>query len=134
MTEPGGTMSQQAPGTPDPKLKERDILVIEDEELIASVIKEMLLDLGCRQVWIAASTKDALAVLAQHRPHAAVLDINLGGESGFHLAQALADAGIPFVFASGYGRAGLSKAWASRPVIQKPFKLDTLAAVIGALL
>ena len=123
-----------ATGTPDPKLKDTTVLVVEDEELIASVIEEMLLDLGCRQVLIAGSIKAALEVLAQHRPDVAMLDVNLGGDSGFRLAQALADAGIPFAFASGYGRAGLTPEWASRPMIQKPFKLETLATVLGALL
>jgi CheY-like chemotaxis protein len=127
-------MSAQAPGIPNPKLKDRNVLVVEDEEMIASLIKEMLLTLGCGQVWVAGTTKDALAVLAQHQPHVAVLDVNLGGESGFHLAQTLADAGIPFAFASGYGRAGLTEQWASRLMIQKPFKLETLAAALGALL
>lgn len=127
-------MSEQAPGTtPHSKLNGRDILVVEDEELIASVIEEMLLDLGSGQVWVAATTKAALAILDQHRPHVVVLDVNLGGDSGFHLAQTLADAKIPFVFATGYGRHGLPEQWATRPIIQKPFKLDTLAAVLGAL-
>jgi CheY-like chemotaxis protein len=127
-------MTDPTPGASHPKLKDRGVLVVEDEELIASVIEEMLLDLGCRQVWIAATTKEATAVLAQHRPDIVVLDVNLGGDSGFHLAQALVAAGIPFVFASGYGRAGLTDQWASRPMIQKPFKLETLASVLSTLL
>jgi CheY-like chemotaxis protein len=118
----------------DPKFNARDILVIEDEEMIASVIEEMLRDLGCREVWIAGSTKDAQTALAQHRPHAVILDVNLGGDSGFQLAQLLIDAKIPFVFATGYGRHGLPERWATRPIMQKPFKMETLQAVLGALL
>jgi CheY-like chemotaxis protein len=127
-------MTPQTPGGTDPKFDGRDILVIEDEEMIASVIEEMLLDLGCRQVWIASSAKDAVGVLAQHRPHAAILDVNLGGDSGYQLAQSLTEAKIPFVFATGYGRHGLPAQWATRPIMQKPFKLETLQAVLGALL
>lgn len=127
-------MNAQAPGGADPKFKDRDILVIEDEELIASVLEEMLIDLGCRQIWVAATVKEATAVLAEHRPHAAVLDINLGGDSGFQLAQTLADAKVPFVFATGYGRHALPEEWAARPVIQKPFRFETLATVLGAVL
>lgn len=127
-------MSPATPAGTDPKFNGRDILVIEDEEMIASVIEEMLLDLGCRQVWIAASPKDAEVVLAQHRPHAAILDVNLGGDSGFQFAQSLIDAKIPFVFATGYGRHGLPEQWSTRPIMQKPFKLETLQAVLGALL
>jgi CheY-like chemotaxis protein len=127
-------MSPATPAGTDPKFSGRDVLVIEDEEMIASVIEEMLLDLGCRQVWIAGSPKDAQAVLAQHRPHAAILDVNLGGDSGFQLAQSLIDAKIPFVFATGYGRHGLPEQWVTCPIMQKPFKLETLQAVLGALL
>ncbi|HEY3916854.1 MAG TPA: response regulator [Stellaceae bacterium] len=127
-------MNAQTPGGANPKFGGRDILVIEDEELIASVVEEMLIDLGCRCVWIAATVKEALAVLAQHRPHAVVLDVNLGGDSGFQLAETLADAKIPFVFATGYGRQALPEQWAARPMIQKPFRFDTLATVLGALL
>lgn len=126
-------MNPPTPAGTDPKFSGRDVLVVEDEEMIASVIEEMLLDLGCRQVWIAGSAKDAGAVLAQHRPHAAILDVNLGGDSGFQLAQTFVDAKIPFVFATGYGRHGLPEQWATRPIMQKPFKMETLQAVLGAL-
>ena len=127
-------MSEPTQAGADPKFSGRDILVVEDEEMIASVIEEMLLDLGCRQVWIARSANEAQAVLAQDRPHAAILDVNLGGHSGFQLAQALADMQIPFAFATGYGRHGLPEQWAARPMLQKPFKLETLQAAVGALL
>lgn len=127
-------MSPATPAGTDPKFNGRDILVIEDEEMIASVIEEMLRALGCRQVWIAGSAKDAQALLAQQRPHAAILDVNLGDDSGFRLAQSLTDAQIPFVFATGYGRHGLPEQWATHTTMQKPFKLETLQAVLGGLL
>ncbi|HEX4191906.1 MAG TPA: response regulator [Stellaceae bacterium] len=126
-------MSTQRLGA-DPKFSGRDILVVEDEEMIASVIEEMLLDLGCNQVWVAGNAKDAQAILAQHKPHAVILDVNLGGDSGYQLAQKLADAKIAFIFATGYGRYGLPEQWATRPIMQKPFKMDTLQAVLGAVL
>jgi CheY-like chemotaxis protein len=127
-------MNAQTPAGNDPKFSGRDVLVVEDEEMIASVIEEMLLDLGCHQVWVAGNAKDAQAVLAQHRPHAVILDVNLGGDSGFQLAQTLTDTKIPFIFATGYGRHGLPEQWATRPIMQKPFKMETLQAVLGAVL
>jgi CheY-like chemotaxis protein len=127
-------MNAQTPAGTDPKFSGRDILVVEDEEMIASVIEEMLLDLGCHQIWRASNAKDAQAVLAHHKPHAVILDVNLGGDSGFQLAQNLADAKIPFIFATGYGRHGLPAQWSTRPIMQKPFKMETLQAVLGAVL
>jgi CheY-like chemotaxis protein len=126
-------MNAQTPAGIDPRFSGRDVLVVEDEEMIASVIEEMLLDLGCHQVWVAGNAKDAQAVLAQHRPHAVILDVNLGGDSGFQLAQTLTDTKIPFIFATGYGRHGLPEQWATRPIMQKPFKMETLQAVLGAV-
>jgi hypothetical protein len=41
---------------------------------------------------------------------------------------------VPFLFATGYGRAGIPAHWAPRPVIQKPFTADTLAAVLNQVL
>jgi CheY-like chemotaxis protein len=118
---------------PRSELAGRDVLVVDDEDLIVAVMEEMLLDLGCSNIWTAGTINDALKLLAEHRPHIAVLDVNLGGDSSFRLAQVLADQGIPFVFVTGYGRHGVPEPWASRPVIQKPFRLETLATVLGAL-
>lgn len=115
------------------KLQGRDVLVVDDEDLIVAVMEEMLLDLGCGKIWTAGTIDQALKVLAEHRPHVAVLDVNLGGDSSFRLAQILADQNIPFVFATGYGRHGVPEPWAARPVIPKPFKQETLASVLGAL-
>jgi hypothetical protein len=52
---------------------------------------------------------------------AAVLDINLAGERVFPVANRLAELGIPFVFATGYGEAGLPDTHHSRIVLQKPY-------------
>jgi CheY-like chemotaxis protein len=123
MSEPG---SQRLVG--------KDVLVVDDEDLIVAVMEEMLLDLGCGKIWTAGTIEEAEKLLAGHRPHVAVLDVNLGGDSSFRLAQILADQNVPFVFATGYGRHGVPEPWASRPVIPKPFKLETLASVLGALI
>lgn len=129
----GSGVSGNSPAGGYPKLAGCDVLVVDDEAMIASVIKEMLSELGCGAVWIAGTNDEALSILAHHRPHLALLDVNLGHDTGFRLAQKLADDAIPFLFATGYGRFGLSEPWASRPVIQKPFRLDTLAAALAAL-
>ena len=50
-----------------------------------------------------------------------MLDVNLAGEKAFPIADALAERGVPFVYATGYGRAGLRDEDAARPVVQKPY-------------
>lgn len=106
------------------------ILVVEDDGMISSLVEEMLLDLGCDAVWCAEGTRQAAAILRAERPDAVLLDVNLPGEPGYALADTLVAAQIPFVFVTGYGQRGVPEPWADRPVIQKPFKLAALAAVL----
>jgi hypothetical protein len=63
---------------------------------------------------------------------AAVLDVNLAGEKAFPIADALAERGIPFLYATGYGRAGLRDQDLHHPVVQKPYSLDDLARHLRA--
>ncbi len=72
------------------KLEGSNVLVVEDESMIAMLIEEMLLDLGCGSIWLASNMEEAQAILKDNRPHLAVLDVNLGGDSGYRLAGELA--------------------------------------------
>jgi DNA-binding response OmpR family regulator len=105
-----------------------DVLVVEDEAIISFLVEDMLRELGARDVWIASSVETALAKLKEKRPGLAILDVNLGGVSAYPVAERLEAAGIPFLFASGYGQAGIGPAWSTIPVIQKPFDMDGLTA------
>lgn len=117
-----------------PQLEGSKILVVEDESIISLLIEDMLVELGCAAVWHASGVGEALALLDDHRPDAAVLDINLAGEPAYPVAERMERRRIPFIFATGYGQQGLAPAWAGRPVIQKPFKLATLAAALSGLI
>jgi len=92
------------------------------------------MELGCAEVWHAASVSDAIRLLGERRPDLAVVDVNLGGEPSYAVAEQLAAAGVPFAFATGYGQTGILVPWASRPVVQKPFQLEALAAALSAAL
>ena len=61
---------------------------------------------------------------------AAILDVNLAGESSFPLADLLAAKGVPFVFATGYGSGGLPESWRDRPTLQKPFSHDEVGRML----
>jgi CheY-like chemotaxis protein len=108
------------------------ILIVEDETIIAFMIEDMLTELGCAAVLHAGRIQDALALLRDRKPDAVVLDVNLAGEHAYPVAMRLAEAQIPFIFTTGYGRSGLPAEWASRPVIQKPFSLEALADALRA--
>lgn len=110
------------------------VLVVEDETIVSLLIESMLTDLGCDDVWYASGVEDGLALLDARTPDAAVLDVNLAGEPVYPIARRLADAGVPFVFATGYGASGIHDDWSGRPVLQKPFQCDALAAALASAL
>jgi CheY-like chemotaxis protein len=111
------------------------VLVVEDETIVSLLVESMLMeDLGCKDVWYASSVEEALAILAERIPDAAVLDVNLAGETAYPIARQLAAAAVPFVFATGYGASGIDQDWAGRPVLQKPFRCDMLASALASAL
>jgi CheY-like chemotaxis protein len=63
----------------------------------------------------------------------AILDVRLHGESVGPVADALAAKGLPFIFATGYGRNGLPEAYRSKPVLEKPFSQNDLQRALDAL-
>ena len=102
------------------------ILVVEDEAMVSMMLEDMLEDLGCAVVGPAASVAAGLALARTAEVDAAVLDVNLAGDKAFPIADVLAERGIPFVYATGYGRAGLRAEDGDRPVVQKPYSLQDL--------
>jgi CheY-like chemotaxis protein len=128
------TSADAAQSTAASKLEGLTVLVVEDETLIFLLIEDMLRELGCSQVLHATGVSEALALLDKSLPDVAVLDVNLAGEAAFPVAARLAASKIPFVFATGYGRHGVPAEWAPKPIVQKPFRLETLAAALRGVL
>jgi CheY-like chemotaxis protein len=124
-----------APGTGPtrPPLSGLQGLVVEDETMIFLLIEDMLKEMGCAAVLHATDVREALMLIDSRRPDFAVLDVNLAGAQVYPVAERLDAIGVPFAFATGYGRPGMPDRWASRPVIQKPFRQETLAAALSAI-
>jgi CheY-like chemotaxis protein len=113
-------------------LQDLRILVVEDESLVAMLIEEYLADFGCAPACSVSRVGKALKALKVTEVDAAVLDVNVAGESVSPIAEALEQRGVPFIFASGYGISGVEERWASRPVLQKPFSAKELHAALVA--
>jgi len=106
------------------------VLVIEDEGPIALMIEDMLQDMDCVVAGSAASVREALGCVAAGGFDFALLDINLGSTRADAVADALVKTGVPFAFASGYGRGGIPAHLQDRPVIRKPFTGADLEKVL----
>jgi CheY-like chemotaxis protein len=120
-------MTHCSPLRTDLPLKGLRVAVVEDETLVAILLEDMLMELGCQVVWTAHRVGKALDLVAQSTPEAGVLDVNIAGDEVYPVAQALADRNIPFVFTTGYGTRGLSGVWRDRPIVQKPFQVEHLS-------
>jgi DNA-binding response OmpR family regulator len=97
------------------------VLVVEDEAAISLLLEDMLLDFGCEVIGPAARLSAALDVVGRESIDLAILDVNVAGEPIYPVAEALAQQGVPFVFSTGYGSAGIKDVYRDRPVLQKPF-------------
>jgi CheY-like chemotaxis protein len=115
------------------KLDGLRVLVVEDEMMVAMLIEDMLTDLGCAVVGPASRLDEAIELANAGEIDCAVLDVNLGGQPIFPLADILRGRGVVFAFATGYGDAGLRDVDKGTPVLQKPFREGDLARVLGEL-
>lgn len=110
------------------------VLVVEDEFIVAAVLEDTLEAFGCRVVGPASRVGEALDLIELEPIDAAVLDVNIAGEVVMPVADALASRGIPFVFATAYGRAGVEARHLDRAVLQKPYDVRSLQRALEASL
>jgi len=115
------------------------ILIVEDESLIASSIKNILSHLGYKKVYVANSGVGALKIIEEQHPDLVLVDIVLPGKiNGIELAkQVRAHHKIPVIFVTGYSDENtLKKAKLSEPYgyITKPFKKNDLKIAIDIAL
>lgn len=126
-------MRPAGPSTAAGDLGGRRILVVEDEPLVAMDVEASLAAAGCEVLGPAPTVARALELVAAESFDAAVLDANLGGVRVDAVADALAARGVPFVFATGYGREALPAGHGGAPVLNKPFPPARLVAAVAGL-
>jgi CheY-like chemotaxis protein len=86
-----------------PGLRDRRILVVEDEYLVAMSLAEALQDAGSIVLGPVPSVDKAIETIeSEPQIDGAVVDVNLGGLLAYPVADLLIARKIPFVFTSGY--------------------------------
>ena len=109
------------------------VLVVEDEMMLMMMVEDLLLAEGYGVV-TAGRLQSAIDTARVRELDAAILDINLGGESAMPLADALTDRGVPFMFASGYGTSILPERYKHCTMLQKPYLPNELLKALSRLL
>jgi CheY-like chemotaxis protein len=108
-----------------------DVLIVEDDPIIALDFEDTLLGFGVKTVRTAPSVARALDLIAQRPPDFALLDVGLIREKSFAVAERLAALNIPFAFVTGYGSdARLPAAFANQPRLAKPYSTEALKELL----
>ena len=113
---------------------QRKILVVEDEPLIAMMLEDFLETLGHGCAGTCESVAEALAAVEKGGFDMAILDVNLGGEAVWPVAEALHSRGIPFALATGGHVTAPPAQFEETPTLAKPFTIDRVEPVIAATL
>ena len=96
-------------------------LVVEDEMLVALALSAGLQDARAEVLASTGSASEALAIIESQPLDGVLLDANLKGRPVDDIAAALTRRKVPFVFVTGYGRESLPRAFATAPLLAKPF-------------
>ncbi len=132
---PPAPVAKAGESPPPVSLAGRRILVVEDAPIIAEATAAQVRAAGAAVVGPFLSLGEAMASVDEGNPDAALLDVNLGDEMVFPLADRLAALGVPFAFATGYGdETILPPHLRGRPRILKPFDDAALLAALGRAL
>jgi CheY-like chemotaxis protein len=108
-----------------------DVLIVEDDPIIALDFEDTIIGFGVKTVRTAASVAKALGMIAVRPPDFALLDVGLISEKTFAVAERLDALGIPYVFVTGYGAdVRLPPALANKPRLPKPCSSEALQAVL----
>lgn len=107
------------------------ILIVEDEMLVAVLVEDTLADYGGDIIGVAATLREARRFATSEDFDAAVMDVNLAGESVHPVAEILENRGIPFIFVSGYGQSAVPKSKPNWRICAKPFRGNELAEFLS---
>lgn len=120
---------------PNGTLQGRLILVAEDEYFLADELDRMLREAGAEMLGPVASVEGGLRILASSTVlDAASLDVNLGGETVYRLADALVARAVPFLFTTGYDQGAIPASYAHIRRLEKPVEPKTVLMELEKLL
>ncbi len=115
--------------------KVSNILVVEDEWLIAIDIKMIIEDQGHQVVGCPASNvAAAMKLIEAHQIDAAFLDITLETENSYPIAGKLDALSVPFAFVSAYARKEIPSQFAKFDLLPKPLTFQGLVRQMDKML
>jgi PAS domain S-box-containing protein len=118
----GAVIALTRPGKPR-------VLLVEDEALVAMMVQDSLTEFGFQVIGPVSTASEALAAARDKLFDAAVLDINLGDDLVYTVAEILVKRGVPFVFVTGYDADSIDARFSGVPILQKPIEHEMLQRI-----
>lgn len=117
----------------DTALSNLNILIVEDEYLIARDLAETVSSWGASILGPCGSVDRAVSLL-DGQVDAALLDINLQGQSVYQLADILLERNIPVIFVTGYDAGNIPAKYRNIPHCEKPMTLARIKTILMKVL
>jgi len=105
------------------------VLIVEDEWFLATMLEEMLAELGHTVFAVASKLKQGLELAETGEFDFAILDLSLNGELSHPIAAVLENRGVPYVIATGYTTPG-AQGPRTAPTLSKPYGIEDLQRVL----
>jgi DNA-binding response OmpR family regulator len=116
-------------------LEGKNILVVEDEALLALDISQGVEKSGATVTGPCMTFRDALAAAEDQDLNAAILDVDLNGRDVFEVADLLIKRAVPFVFHTGRSEVDvLRQRYAEAPICEKPARISELVYKLSQIL
>lgn len=110
----------------------KTVLLIEDELIIGFGLAEALVSLGYEVVGPVPDLAAALAHAREADLSGAVIDVQLGRDEAYPIADLLRARGVPFLFTTGRPAWTLPQRFHASPVLSKPFEPADVAALAAS--
>ena len=110
------------------------LLIVEDESMVAMLIEDMLLDMGCVVAGVASAVDDAIGKISTINFDAAIVDLNLDGRPSYPVAFALMKKSVPLLLCTGYGATGVPEELSHVLRLAKPFQQADLERALSIVL
>jgi DNA-binding NarL/FixJ family response regulator len=94
-------------------------LIVDDNQVYLTEARDLLQRQGMSIIGVASNSGDALAIAASDRPDVALVDVDLGAESGLDVARALAMSSqpVPVILISAYAEKDLRELLDDSPAV-----------------
>lgn len=119
----------------DSTIRDCRVLVVEDEYMLATELEMELLDAGAIVLGPIGTIEEAVDLVRfEQEIDGAILDVNLGGEMVFPVADLLIERGVPFVFTTGYDESIIPPNFKHVVRCEKPINITRITQAIGRII